>query len=357
MFKGQFVPIVRASKEIARSQKVFDREIGSEAVIRLDQHMRRLRPCTDLIPDVRHGYARPRGVELGPLCDTVDVRCYRLARHCVDLVPIPRDGSIDEPIDGKVPCVEIDLRNTARLEDRKPLRVILAWREARYVDAKFLEFGAVAREEAHRRIVDAATVPDNVQVSHRLISSFVPYISCMDPFRRSRRLVVGFVAFAIVASACTSSSDTGDQTAAGDINQEAELAPDFMVPTASGGRFSLSGHLATDGRPVFLNLWASWCFPCREEMPAIDEASKRFTNVAFIGVAVQDSTSEANDFRQEIGVSYEIGFDEDGAVNADYRPLGLPASYIISSDGLILERVFGKLTEEDLAEKLTKYFG
>jgi len=92
-------------------------------------------------------------------------------------------------------------------------------------------------------------------------------------------------------------------------------------------------------------------------MPAIDEASKTFTNVAFIGVAVQDSTSEASDFRREIGVSYEIGFDEDGAVNADYRPLGLPASYIISSDGLILERVFGKLTEEDLAEKLTKYFG
>ncbi|MFV2000139.1 MAG: TlpA family protein disulfide reductase [Acidimicrobiia bacterium] len=179
----------------------------------------------------------------------------------------------------------------------------------------------------------------------------------MNPLHRSRRFVVGFVALAIVASACTSSNETDGQNAAGQIAQEAELAPDFMVPTASGGRFSLSEHLATDGRPVFLNLWASWCFPCREEMPAIDAASKIFTNVAFIGVAVQDSRSEANDFREEIGVSYEIGFDEDGAVDADYRPLGLPASYIISAEGLILERVFGKLTEEDLAEKLTKYFG
>jgi len=179
----------------------------------------------------------------------------------------------------------------------------------------------------------------------------------MNPTRLSRRLVVGFIALAIVASACTSSDDAQRQAAADEIDQEAELAPDFMVPTASGGRFSLSEHLATDGRPVFLNLWASWCFPCREEMPAIDASSKEYTNVAFIGISIQDSRSEAEDFLNDVPVSYEIGFDEDGAVDADYRPLGLPASYIISSDGLILERVFGKLTEEDLAEKLTKYFG
>ena len=119
----------------------------------------------------------------------------------------------------------------------------------------------------------------------------------------------------------------------------------------------LQDQVATDGRPVFLNLWASWCFPCREEMPAIDASSKTYTNVAFIGVSIQDSRPEAEDFLEDVPVSYEIGFDEDGSVDADYRPLGLPASYIISSEGLILERVFGMLTEDDLAEKFAKYFG
>jgi len=163
-------------------------------------------------------------------------------------------------------------------------------------------------------------------------------------------------AVALVASACSSSDtptlDTEDAGAT-----DAEIAPDFIVPTADGGTFSLDAHLASDGRPIFLNLWASWCFPCREEMPAIDQASKMNPEVAFVGVSVQDTTSEAYAFLDEVNVTYTVGFDEDGAVDGDYRPLGLPASYIISSDGVILERIFGKVTEDDLAEKFATHFG
>ena len=162
------------------------------------------------------------------------------------------------------------------------------------------------------------------------------------------------VVFAMLASACASDAATaGDHEVAG----EAELAPSFSVPTASGGEFSLTEHQASDGRPVFLNLWASWCFPCREEMPAISSASETFTDVKFIGVAIQDNRTDAEAFAKEIGVSYTIGFDTENDVNVDYSPLGLPASYIISSDGVILERIFGKVTEEDLADKFAQYFG
>ena len=164
----------------------------------------------------------------------------------------------------------------------------------------------------------------------------------------------GFFALALLASACT--SDTDSQNAQ-EESVDAELAPLFSVPTASGEDFSLAEHQATDGSPVFLNLWASWCFPCREEMPAISDASETFTDIKFIGVAIQDNRVDAGAFADEIGVTYTIGFDTENSVNADYSPLGLPASYIISSDGLILERIFGKVTEEDLAEKFAKYFG
>ncbi|KAA3641613.1 MAG: TlpA family protein disulfide reductase [Armatimonadetes bacterium] len=168
------------------------------------------------------------------------------------------------------------------------------------------------------------------------------------PHPRSALLLL-FAALIVVVSAC--SSDTVDEPS------DLELAPDFAVPTAAGGTFSIDKHIADDGRPIFLNLWASWCFPCREEMPAIDEASKINSDIAFVGISVQDTTSDAQAFLDEVQVSYTIGFDEEGTVDDEYRPLGLPASYIISSDGVILERIFGKVTVEGLAEKFKTHFG
>jgi thiol-disulfide isomerase/thioredoxin len=176
-------------------------------------------------------------------------------------------------------------------------------------------------------------------------------------------LAVALSAIAILVGACSSTSSTTTTTHYG-INgpdngvKDLEIAPLFSVETADGGTFSLDDHLVTDGRPVFLNLWASWCFPCRSEMPAIDAAAKVHPEVAFVGVSVKDpSRADADDFLEEVGVTYTIGFDPDNDVDNKYRPLGLPASYIISSDGVILERIFGEVTEDSLAEKFEKYFG
>ncbi|GMQ94569.1 MAG: hypothetical protein BMS9Abin12_2066 [Acidimicrobiia bacterium] len=166
-------------------------------------------------------------------------------------------------------------------------------------------------------------------------------------------LITLIAAIAIVAAACTSASDREGPGAG--VQQKVEIAPAFTVPTEEG-QFSLAEHLASDGRPLFLNLWASWCFPCREEMPAIDRSSKTFPEIMFIGVSVQDKRSDAEKFVEEIAVTYLIGFDDQNDVDAAYKPLGLPASYIISSDGFILERIFGKVTEEDLAKKFAQYF-
>lgn len=163
----------------------------------------------------------------------------------------------------------------------------------------------------------------------------------------TRKLLMSVATLSLVLAACASVSVTsGDNL---------EIAPLFSVPTADG-EFVLAAHLADDQRPVFLNLWASWCFPCREEMPAIDRSAQAFPGVQFIGIAVQDDRPDSEGFVNEIGITYLIGYDEDNSVDAAYRPLGLPASYIISGDGVILERIFGKVTEEDLAEKFAKYF-
>lgn len=165
-------------------------------------------------------------------------------------------------------------------------------------------------------------------------------------------VLIVLVALAVVG--CTGGDDSNSD---GTDPPSKEIAPMFEVRTVDGD-FSLSEHLADDGRPVFLNLWASWCYPCRQEMPAIDAASKNHPEVAFIGVSVQDpSRDDALAFANEIGVTYPLGFDDDGSVDAAYAPLGLPASFIISSEGVILERIFGELTEAELDEKFTEHFG
>lgn len=134
-------------------------------------------------------------------------------------------------------------------------------------------------------------------------------------------------------------------------------APDFGVDLISGDRFRLSDHLANDGRPVILNLWASWCGPCREEMPALDAVAAANPGVFLIGVAVDDDPGAARRFAGEVGVSYALAIDEDDAVGSRYPSPGLPATFFIDSEGQIVRIAFGGVTEEQVQELIDELFG
>ena len=136
-----------------------------------------------------------------------------------------------------------------------------------------------------------------------------------------------------------------------------ELAPGFKVPTLDGSSFSLADHFANGGGPVFLNLWASWCPPCRAEMPAIDAAATRHPDVTFVGVAVQDDFQAAEQFAREIDVSYTIGFDESVEVNSSYPSAGLPVTFLIGSDGVVLQALYGQLDESRIDMSIATWFG
>lgn len=159
------------------------------------------------------------------------------------------------------------------------------------------------------------------------------------------------------ASGDTTYPDLGDLSAA-DPNVPAanDVAPTFSLETLDGQPFDLTDHLDTDGRPVFLNLWASWCGPCRAEMPAINTASLRHPEVLFVGVAVKDDIDDAAAFAEEIGVSYTIALD-DGTVEDEYPVLGLPGSFFINSDGTIAKRHFGLVTVDSIDEDIAELFG
>lgn len=154
----------------------------------------------------------------------------------------------------------------------------------------------------------------------------------------------------------TTFPDLGDIAAADpNLPATADPAPGFLLPTMDGSSFDLAGHISNDGRPVVLNLWASWCGPCRSEMPAIDTVSQQRPEIVFIGVAVKDTESDARAFADEIGVTYTIAFD-DGTVDEAYPVLGLPATFFISGDGTLLETHFGEVTVDSLNEMIDELF-
>ncbi len=133
-------------------------------------------------------------------------------------------------------------------------------------------------------------------------------------------------------------------------------ATNFTIELFDGSRFTLSDHIAADGRPVFLNLWASWCVPCRVEMPAIDAAATKHQNVLFLGVAVEDDPQAARRFAEEIAVTYPLASEESDFFVENYGYFGLPAIYLITGDGIVAAKVFGGLTEEAIDSLVAEFF-
>ncbi len=120
------------------------------------------------------------------------------------------------------------------------------------------------------------------------------------------------------------------------------LAPDFELRTFSGENVRLSD---LRGQAVLVNLWATWCPPCRAEMPAIEKVYNEYKDQGFVVLAVnmtyQDTFSNVAPFAEEHGLTFPILFDETGETARAYQLRSLPSSYFIDRDGIIREVVIG----------------
>lgn len=123
-----------------------------------------------------------------------------------------------------------------------------------------------------------------------------------------------------------------------------EDAPDFTVELIDGGTFTLS---KVEG-PVVLNFWASWCGPCRTEIPDVSAYADTHPEVTVIGVTAEDQERASREFAAEIDATYPLALGNDVTEDA-YPRLGLPATYIIR-DGVVVEVFNGVVTEEILSE-------
>lgn len=104
------------------------------------------------------------------------------------------------------------------------------------------------------------------------------------------------------------------------------------------------------GRPVVVNIWASWCAPCRTEMPLLDDAAKSFgSDAVIIGVASKDDPVEAQRFLEELDITYPNVFDESGEIRVALGLTAYPTTYVFGVDGRLRARVNGGISEQRLA--------
>ena len=122
--------------------------------------------------------------------------------------------------------------------------------------------------------------------------------------------------------------------------KEAAPTPDFSLTTPDGKKISLKDFR---GKIVLLNFWASWCVPCREEMPAMEKLYQEYkdNNFTVLAVAVKDRKQDAVDFVKELKITYPIALDPDAQVGSLYGAWGLPATYLIGPKGEGLARGWG----------------
>ena len=124
------------------------------------------------------------------------------------------------------------------------------------------------------------------------------------------------------------------------LPREGYLAPDWALESLDGEHLTLSG---LRGQVVVLNFWATWCPPCRSEMPAIEQVYRthRDQGLTVIAVNVQEAQEQTQAFVEEMGLTFPVLADRDGSVSTRYRVTSLPTTFIIDRAGVIREVAVG----------------
>jgi cytochrome c biogenesis protein CcmG/thiol:disulfide interchange protein DsbE len=165
--------------------------------------------------------------------------------------------------------------------------------------------------------------------------------------RVAKVAAIGFVGLIVAAKVAPTASPQPYHP----VGEPLELPGERLAPV---GGVEFDGILVgLRGAPVVVNVWASWCAPCRTEMPLLERAARRFDGrVAFVGVASRDDRDEALRFLDDIGVTYPNVFDSSGDVRSRLGLRGFPTTYVFDASGTLVRSIVGGVSEQQLAAQL-----
>ncbi len=142
-------------------------------------------------------------------------------------------------------------------------------------------------------------------------------------------------------------------TAAGTGIPIGQAAPDFELQTVDGQVYRLSD---LKGKPVMLNFFATWCPPCRAEMPLLEETYKEYKDQGFVIVAINLNEADVaiTSFQQKLGLTFPIVVDKSDAVSRAYDIVPLPTSYFVDKNGIVQGLYKGEIRKPQLLELIKK---
>lgn len=152
--------------------------------------------------------------------------------------------------------------------------------------------------------------------------------------KRRFLLVLAFLVLASLGTGCgASKAKTGTDVGS--------LAPGFALKDLNGKSVNLA---SLRGKPVFLNFWATWCPPCRAEMPDLQKMYEKYASkMHFVAVNARESKGTIAEFLKANGYSFPVLLDSSGSVLNTYRVTGIPTSFVLDSQGIIRGKQVGML--------------
>ena len=192
----------------------------------------------------------------------------------------------------------------------------------------------------------------------------------------ARLLLMGLLFVAVVAAGCSAAPTTDDTPAGDQVSIEdfpvgvgrgfatAAVAGDpqpgqGLQPGAPAPGFALQlddGRFTTldalKGRPVVINFWATWCGPCRLEMPELVAVAAANPELVLLGANVQETRAQVEPFAAEFAMNFPVLLDPDGRLRQLYQVRGLPMTFFVDREGRIASIYAGALTPAALQERL-----
>ena len=163
----------------------------------------------------------------------------------------------------------------------------------------------------------------------------------------------GLVLALIVTGLLLTQGDAKNEFSSKPSAETKEPAPNFTLLLIDGKNFNLSDY---KGKPILINFFASWCLPCREEMPALEKIAHEYKpkGVVFLGIAIDDTEEKMKNFIAKYGVTFPVGLDKTAAIQKSFGLYGIPTTYFIDKEGIINYSHSGSVTEELLRHELDK---